>query len=111
MSYHDFGCEHASCNAHHLRELVAAGEAYPEHTWPRIARNTLEELNTAAHTAREAGLDAIPAPIVDPLIARFVRTVHLSLLVRLRDCQHHVLLFARDLTVWSPTSKPNATCA
>lgn len=77
---------------------------------------TLEQLNTAAHTARDAGLAAIPAHIVDPLISRFVRTVHLglllhppdrgrkqsktrNLLVRLRDYQHQVLLFARDLTV------------
>ncbi len=77
---------------------------------------TLEQLNTAAHAARDAGLDAIPAHVVDPLISRFVRTIHLglllhppdrgrkqsktrNLLVRLRDYQHQVLLFARDLTV------------
>ncbi|MFF1609032.1 IS66 family transposase [Amycolatopsis sp. NPDC058278] len=115
MSYQDFGRNHARCNAHHLRELVAAGEAHPEHAWPRIAMKTLEELNTAAHAARDAGLAAIPANIVDPLLSRFVRTVHLgllhppdrgrkqsktrNLLVRLRDYQHQVLLFARDLTV------------
>ncbi|WIY00590.1 IS66 family transposase [Amycolatopsis mongoliensis] len=116
MSYQDFGRKHARCNAHHLRELVAAGEAHPEHTWPTIAIKTLEALNTAAHAARDDGLDAIPAHIVDPLISRFVRTIHLglllhppsrhrkqsktrNLLVRLRDYQHQVLLFARDLTV------------
>ena len=116
MSYQDFGRNHARCNAHHLRELVAAGEAFPEHTWPGIAMKTLEKLNTAAHAARDAGLAAIPAHIVDPLLSRFVRTVHLglllhppdqgrkqsktrNLLVRLRDYQHQVLLFARDLTV------------
>jgi transposase len=116
MSYQDFGRKHARCNAHHLRELVAASEAHPEHSWPRIAMKTLEELNTAAHTARDAGLAAIPAHIVDPLISRFARTVNLglllhppdrgrkqsktrNLLVRLRDYQHQVLLFARDLTV------------
>ncbi|WIX85062.1 IS66 family transposase [Amycolatopsis sp. DG1A-15b] len=116
MSYQDFGRKHARCNAHHLRELVAAGEAHPEHAWPRIAMKTLEELNTAAHAARDAGLAAIPAHIVDPLISRFARTVNLglllhppdrgrkqsktrNLLVRLRDYQHQVLLFARDLTV------------
>ncbi|WP_439382372.1 IS66 family transposase [Amycolatopsis lexingtonensis] len=116
MSYQDFGRNHARCNAHYLRELVAAGETHPEHTWPRIAKKTLEELNAAAHAARNAGLEAIPANIVDPLISRFVRTIHLglllhppsrdhkqsktrNLLVRLRDYQHQVLLFARDLTV------------
>ncbi|MEV6449661.1 IS66 family transposase [Amycolatopsis sp. NPDC051716] len=116
MSYQDFGRNHARCNAHHLRELVAAGEAHPEHTWPRIAIKALEALNTAAHAARDAGRNAIPAHILDPLISRFVRTVHLglllhppdrsrkqsktrNLLVRLRDYQHQVLLFARDLTV------------
>ena len=116
MSYQEFGRNHARCNAHHLRELVAAGEAHPEHSWPRIAIKALEELNTAAHAARDAGLDAIPAHILDPLISRFVRTVHLglllhppspnrkqsktrNLLVRLRDYQHQVLLFARNLQV------------
>ncbi|WP_103341556.1 IS66 family transposase [Amycolatopsis sp. CA-126428] len=116
MSYQDFGRNHARCNAHRLRELVAAGEAHPEHTWPRIAMKTLEQLNTAAHTARDDGPDAIPAHIVDPLISRFVRTVHLglllhppdrgrkqsktrNLLVRLCDHQQQVLLFARNLTV------------
>jgi len=116
MSYQDYGRKHARCNAHHLRELVAASEAYPELTWPRIAITTLEALNIAAHTARDAGLDAIPAHVVDPLISRFVRTIHLglllhppdrsrkqsktrNLLVRLRDYQQQVLLFARDLTV------------
>jgi hypothetical protein len=34
MSYQDFGRKHARCNAHNLREPVAAGEAHPEHTWP-----------------------------------------------------------------------------
>jgi transposase len=116
MSYQDFGRNHARCNAHHLRELVAASEAHPEHTWPTIAFKTLEALNTAAHAARDAGQDAIPAHIVDPLISRFVRTIHLglllhppdrsrkqsktrNLLVRLRDYQHQVLLFARNLQV------------
>ncbi|MBE1493331.1 hypothetical protein H4696_000431 [Amycolatopsis lexingtonensis] len=116
MSYQDFGRKHARCNAHHLRVLVAAGEAHPEHSWPKIAITTLEQLNTAAHTAREAGLAAIPAHVVDPLLSRFVRTINVglllhppdrgrkqsktrNLLVRLRDYQHQVLLFARDLTV------------
>jgi len=85
MSYQDFGRNHARCNAHHLRELVAAGEAHPEHAWPRIAMKTLEELNTAAHTARATGLAAIPAHIVDPLISRFVRTVNLGLLLHPPD--------------------------
>jgi transposase len=116
MSYQDFGRKHARCNAHHLRELVAASEAFPEHSWPRIAMKTLEQLNTAAHAARDAGLAAIPAHVVDPLISRFVRTINVglllhppdrgrkqsktrNLLVRLRDYQQQVLLFARDLTV------------
>ncbi|MBE1495344.1 transposase [Amycolatopsis lexingtonensis] len=116
MSYEDFGRKHARCNAHHLRELDAAGEAHPEYAWPRIAITTLEQLNTAAHTARDAGQATIPAHIVDPLLSRFVRTINVglllhppdrgrkqsktrNLLVRLRDYQHQVLLFARDLTV------------
>ncbi|WP_439379135.1 IS66 family transposase [Amycolatopsis lexingtonensis] len=60
MSYQDFGRNHARCNAHHLRELVAASEAHPEHTWPAIAFRTLEELNTAAHAARVAAWTPSP---------------------------------------------------
>ncbi|WP_181776723.1 IS66 family transposase [Amycolatopsis pittospori] len=113
--YQYYGPTHARCNAHHLRELVAAGEEHPEHTWPAIAIKTLEKLNTAAHIARDAGLTAIPPSIADPLLSRFSRTVNVGLflhppekghhskarrlLVRLRDYQHDVLRFARDLTV------------
>src|SRR5213078_1446348 len=116
IAYQYYGLTHARCNAHHLRELVAAAETHPEHAWPRIAINTLEELNNAAHTARAAGLSAIPAPIADPLITRFTRTVNVGLflhplqpgsklgkthrlLKRLRDYHDDVLRFARDLTV------------
>ncbi|MFD9960837.1 IS66 family transposase [Amycolatopsis sp. NPDC058986] len=116
LSYQDYGRIHARCNAHHLRELVAASETHPEHTWPLIAIKTLEELNTAAHAARDAGQAEIPARIRDPLISRFLRTINLglllhppergrkqsktrNLLVRLRDYQDQVLRFARDLRV------------
>ncbi|WP_199749247.1 IS66 family transposase, partial [Amycolatopsis sp. WAC 01376] len=113
--YQYYGPTHARCNAHHLRELVAAGEEHPEHSWPSIAIKTLENLNTVAHNARDAGLTAIPPSIADPLLSRFIRTVNVGLflhppekghqskprrlLVRLRDYQHDVLRFAHDLTV------------
>ncbi|MFE0026736.1 transposase [Amycolatopsis sp. NPDC059021] len=116
LSYQDYGRTHARCNAHHLRELVAASEAHPEHTWPLIAIKTLEQLNDAAPAARDTGHTAIPAPVLNPLVSRFVRTVNLglllhppdpgrkqsktrNLLVRLRDYQDQVLRFARDLRV------------
>jgi transposase len=116
VSYQDFGCVHARCNAHHLRELLDAGETHPEHTWPTLAGNLLEQLNTAAHNARNTGLATIPPDILDPLISRFTRTVHLglllhppspgrkqsktrNLLLRLRDYLPDVLRFARDLRV------------
>lgn len=114
--YDDYVRVHARCNAHHLRELVAISEAHPEHSWPLIAIKTLEKLNNAAHTTRDAGLSTIPSAIADPLLSRFIRTVNTglflhppepgrkqskarNLLLRLRKHQHDVLRFARDLTV------------
>jgi hypothetical protein len=114
--YHPYACDHALCNAHHLRELAAAAEAHPGQTWPTDAATILEELNTAAHTARTAGQAAIPEATLRPLLDRWHHTILVglgyhparpgraqtktrNLLLRLKDHSQQVLLFAHDLNV------------
>jgi transposase len=113
-TYHQ--ARHALCGAHLARELVAAGEADPDQAWPEQAQRALHGLNTAAHMARDQQLPAIPPQIADPLLEswRHALLVGLAehrrvpgrrqsktrnLLERLRDRDHEVLLFARDLSV------------
>jgi transposase len=110
------GARHALCGAHLARELVAAGEAHPDHDWPEQALRALHGLNIAAHHARNQQLSAIPPEIADPLLDswRHALLVGLAehrrapgrrqsktrnLLERLRDRDDQVLLFARDLSV------------
>jgi transposase len=107
---------HAWCGAHIAREIVAAGDADPAATWPQAAIDAFHGLNNAAHHARNVGQAAIPAPIIDPLLANWNQAVLVglagnyrrpgreqsktrNLLERLRDHPDKVLLFARDLTV------------
>jgi transposase len=104
---------HALCGAHISRELVAAAEADPDQTWPEQA---LHGLNTAAHDARKQQLSGIPPDIGEPLLRSWRNALLVglaehrrvpgrrqsktrNLLERLRNRDHHVLLFARDLTV------------
>jgi transposase len=115
--------DHALCNAHHQRELVAAGEANPAETWPAALRDVLDELNAAAHTAREFDLSEIPAEVLVPMADRFddhlatglsvharnhvghpkggrpTQTKTRALLERLHKYRGDVLRFAFDLTV------------
>jgi transposase len=62
------GARHALCGAHISRELVAAGEADPDQTWPAQALRALHGLNTAAHHARDQQLPAIPPETAQPLL-------------------------------------------
>lgn len=114
---------HALCNAHHQRELQAAAEIYPGRTWPMQLSNVLDELNVAAHTARELDLDVIPEEVLAPLTGRYdtyvqealalhprnptghpkggrpTQTPARRLLQRLADYREDVLRFAFDLRV------------
>jgi transposase len=107
---------HALCSAHITRELVAAAEADPDQVWPEQALRALHGLNTAARQARNQQLSAIPPEIADPLLRSWRHAILVglaehrrvpgrrqsktrNLLERLRDRDHQVLLFARDLTV------------
>ena len=44
-------CRHALCNAHHLRELQAVVEKYPNQTWALLIKALLLEINKAVHEA------------------------------------------------------------
>jgi transposase len=107
---------HGLCGAHLLRELTAATEAHPDQAWPLAALDALTDLLAATQTARDSGLDAVPAEVLDPLLRRWNHAVRVglathpraqakkqsktrNLLQRLRDRSDQVLLFARDLTV------------
>jgi transposase len=107
---------HALCGAHISRDPVAAGEIDPDQDWAAQALRALHGLNTAAHQARDQTLPAIPPEIAQPLLDswRHALLVGLAehrrvpgrrqsktrnLLERLRDRDHQVLLFARDLSV------------
>jgi len=107
---------HALCGSHIARELVAAGEADPDNAWPKAALDAFYGLNTAAHTARDQDLPAIPAEILDPLLHQWKHALLCgfadnprrdgrkqsktrNLLTRLTSRDEEVLRFARDLTV------------
>jgi transposase len=107
---------HALCGAHLARELTAAAEAHPDEIWPEQAHTALLGLNTAAHHARDQGLNQIPPEVADPLHDRWRQAILCglaghrpvpgrkqsktrNLLVRLRDRDEQVLRYARDLTV------------
>jgi len=107
---------HGLCGAHLVRELTAAAEAHPKKVWPAQAIRALQQLNIAAHHAREQGQPRIPPEIADPLHRSFRHAVIVglaehprrpgarqsvtrNLLQRLAARFEQVVLFARDLTV------------
>lgn len=107
---------HALCGAHLIRELTAAVEAHPDKVWPAQAIRALQQLNKAAHQAREQGMRHIPPDIADPCHRSFRHAVIVglvehprrsgarqsptrNLLQRLAARAEQVVLFARDLAV------------
>jgi transposase len=122
-TYRTYDLTHALCNAHHQRELQAAAETYPGQTWPKALSDVLDELNVAAHTAREFDLDTLPDEVLLPLTERYDTLVQTGLdlhprnnkghpqggrpaqpqarrlLQRLADYREDVLRFAFDLRV------------
>ena len=108
------GADHALCNAHHLRELVAAAEA--GHGWALAMNCLLLEVKHAVHAARHAGQTALPAGALaelaenyqaiiaigneeHPAVAQGKRTKAHNLLLRLQRDQAQVLRFACDFRV------------
>jgi transposase len=70
--YAALACEHAYCNAHHLRELIAIAETIPsQRPWAEDMIALLCEANTVTIEARAAGLGALPEHTVLDIQARY----------------------------------------
>jgi transposase len=113
-----------ACLSHLLRDYEDCAESYPGAVWPVQAQRALRGLIHAWHTAREQGLDAIPAGVREPLEHEFRHAVLAGLasvprapgpknstkqkpgrelLEFCRDRRSDVLLFTEDTSVW-PTN-------
>jgi transposase len=80
---------HALCNAHHQRELIAAGETHPDQDWPALLIGVLDELNAATHTARELDLPELPGEVLDPMVTRFDKHLAAGLDLHARNDTGH----------------------
>jgi len=50
-------CEHALCNAHHIRELEWVTDNYPQYTWAKLMQALLIEINNAVNQTEKNYLD------------------------------------------------------
>jgi transposase len=70
--YATLPCQHAYCNAHHLRELTAIAETIPsQRPWAEDMIALLCEANALSIEARAAGFAALPGPMVLDIQTRF----------------------------------------
>ena len=70
--YASLTCQHAYCNAHHLRELIAIAESIPsQRPWAEDMIALLCEANALSIEARAAGFAALPGPMVLDIQTRF----------------------------------------
>jgi transposase len=120
------GCDHALCNAHHLRELKFIHAQYDQ-PWAQTLSHLLVEMKTAVDTAQAAGQPALPPAVLAAFEQRYVMTLNagyqqaprppplpiigkkprgrpaqsppLNLLDRLRDFQAETLAFLYDFQV------------
>lgn len=58
-SYRQYGCHHALCNAHHLRELQSVVERFGQ-TWARKMMALLSQMNQRVRHRRDYGLHSLP---------------------------------------------------
>lgn len=71
-SYFQYGCRHALCNAHHLRELTAVYEADPpQQGWAREMQTLLRDGKQAVETAPQQGQVCLCADVLSALTARY----------------------------------------
>jgi len=70
-AYAAYDCQHAFCNAHHLRELIAITETCPWLTWPTQLIALLGEANEVTGKARAAGLSALPEAVTTDFFHRY----------------------------------------
>ena len=71
-SYFAYGCAHALCNAHHLRELTFLSERHGQ-LWAEGLKMLLREMKQAVETARSEGRTALGAGTIRALEGRFDR--------------------------------------
>ena len=70
--YASLTCQHAYCNAHHLRELIAIAESIPsQRPWAEDMIALLCEANALTIEARAAGFAALPGPMVLDIQTRY----------------------------------------
>jgi transposase len=71
-SYLHYGCVHALCNAHHLRELTALDEQEGQE-WARRMRSLLVEIKRTVEQAKQQGRSRLSALLEMRLEARYHR--------------------------------------
>lgn len=72
--WHYEQCDHALCNAHHLRELIFV-EEHLKQTWASGVITLLLEIKEAADRARADGLTALPPEAQRGWVARYEKLV------------------------------------
>jgi transposase len=121
-SYFTYGCDHALCNAHHLRELTFLAERHSQ-AWAEELKRLLIEMKQAVEAANDAGKAALtkktlrsllkrydtllktgeaanpPPPEAVPRRGRRKQTPARNLLGRLRRYQEETLAFLYDFAV------------
>jgi len=122
-SYFDYGCDHALCNGHLLRELVFLWEEQSQ-KWAKAMIDHLLAIKAAVATAGAAGLSALPPSDQERLLKTYERIVQAgyaqnpvapahgpkrrgrrkqskarNLLDRFRDHPDSILAFMRDFAI------------
>ena len=69
-SYRQYDCDHALCNAHHLRELQAIIEQTPQ-PWARQMLKLLKQIHTTVKRAKKQGQLFLDTSQVNRLMARY----------------------------------------
>lgn len=71
-SYFKYGCRHALCNAHHLRELIAVYEAAPQQqAWAQGMQTLLRDGKRAVEAAQQQGQSCLSAETLADLTGRY----------------------------------------
>ncbi len=69
-SYFNFGCDHALCNSHHLRELQYITEQYDQ-PWSGNMKHLLLEIKAAVDTAKELNCNCLENSVVEAFENRY----------------------------------------
>lgn len=70
-AYAAYTCQHAFCNAHHLRELIGIAETYPRLAWSQQLIALLCEASATTCMAGAAGLAALPGMMIEDFFTRY----------------------------------------